>query len=106
RRNKQVEVPRICRTADSSAKSHGRVNVSFEMEIFRNDAGIPSSARCCNQSSSQVRKDAGKDKPSPSCHRAKFEYCGDFLQVTGDGNRARDHIEENVPLRSQQKENH
>jgi hypothetical protein len=40
------------------------------MEIFGNDAGVPGSSGCCDQSRYQIRKNARKDEFAPLGGRA------------------------------------
>ena len=51
-------------------------------------------------------KMAGQKQFPPALDFAQAEHSADFLQIRGNGAGAGDHIEQNVPLRSQQQQQH
>ena len=76
-----------------------------EFEIFGDDAGVPRAAGGGDEAGDQIRKNRRQEQLAPALHAAQVEYVADFLEIRGDRAGARDHIEQDVPLRSQQQQN-
>src|SRR5216684_4477267 len=107
RRSQQhIEAARIAGAADGAAKTRRRNNPSLEMKIFRDDAGVPRSARCRHQARYEIRKYSRQDQVTPAIPGAEAVDLRRFLEVGRNGQRTGDDVEENVPLRAEEHQEH
>src|SRR5207245_11591105 len=91
---------------DRAAQPGRRNNPSLEVKILRNDAGVPRAARSRHQAGDEIGKDAGEDEMTPAIPGAESEDLRGFLQFRRDGHGAGNDIEEDVPLRAEEHEEH
>ena len=80
-----------------AATSMGKLPLSIAWLIT-----APRASGRSDKSCDQIRKDSRQQKLSPSFGAAELVHVTDFLQVGGDRTRACDHVEEDVPLGSEQ----
>src|SRR5713226_10054444 len=76
------------------------------MKIFRDDAGVPGAARSGHHAGDEIRKNAGQDEKTPAIPGAEAIDLRGFLEVGGNGHGAGDDVEENVPLRAEEHQEH
>src|SRR5216684_2123950 len=107
RRSEQhIEAAGVAGAADGAAESRGRNDSALEMKIFRDDAGVPGAARSGHHSSDEIRKNAGQDEVAPAIPGAEAVNLRSFLEVRGNGHGAGDDVEEDVPLRAEEHQEH
>src|ERR1700677_16267 len=92
--------------ADGCTQAGRGVGAALEVKIFGDNAGVPGSAGCGYQASEQVGKDSGEDEFFPALETTDVKNGAAFLQVGRDSNGAGDHIEQHIPLRAKQKNDH
>src|SRR5215469_17055361 len=97
---KEIEVAAVAGLADGCSQPDRRVDPTLEMEVFGNDAGVPSATGSGNQSGDQVRKDSREDQLSPAGQTVESKDGAAFLQVRRDGDCAGDNVKQDVPLRA------
>src|SRR5229473_4417489 len=107
RRSEQhIEAAGVAGAADGAAESRGRNDSALEMKIFRDDAGVPGAARSGHHAGDEIRKNAGQDEVAPAIPGAEAVDLRGFLEVRGNGHGAGDDVEENVPLRAEEHQEH
>src|SRR6266852_9240102 len=107
RRSEQhIEAAGVAGAADGAAESRGRNDSALEMKIFRDDAGVPSAARCGHHAGDEIRKNRGQDEVAPAIPGAEAVDLRGFLEVRGNGHGAGHDVEEDVPLRAEEHQEH
>src|SRR5260370_3519109 len=107
RRSQQhIEAAGVAGAADGAAETRGRNNPSLKGKIFRDDAGVPRAARCGYHAGDEVRKNPWQDEVAPAIPGAEAVDLRGFLEVRGDGHGAGDDVEEDVPLRAEEHQQH
>src|SRR5229473_2320661 len=107
RRSEQhIEAAGVAGAADGAAESRGRNDSALEMKIFRDDAGVPGAARSGHHAGDEIRKNAGQDEKTPAIPGAETIDLRGFLKVGGNGHGAGDDVEEDVPLRAEEHQEH
>src|SRR6266481_9790730 len=75
-------------------------------EMCRYDAGVPGAARGRHHARDEIRENARQDEVPPAVPGPQAVDLRGFLEVRGNGHGAGDHIEENVPLRTEKHQQH
>src|SRR6516165_4162373 len=79
--------------------------MALKTEVFRDDAGVPGPAGCCDKTRNKEWKDSRQQQPAPPLHSAQAKYVADFFEVSRQGHRPGNDIEQDVPLGAQQQQN-
>src|SRR6202008_3590046 len=79
--------------------------LTLEVKVFSDDASVPGAARCCYEARDEKWKYSGKDQLLPTFPSAQPEDCSRLLKISGDRHSPGDHVEQDVPLRAEQKQN-
>src|SRR5467141_3861427 len=101
-----VEAAGVAGATDGAAEAGGRNDSALEMKIFRDDAGVPSAARCGHHAGDEIRKNRGQDEVAPAIPGAEAVDFRGFLEVRGNGHGAGDDVKEDVPLRAEKHQEH
>src|SRR5467141_3551003 len=101
-----VEAAGVAGAADGAAEAGGRNDSALKMKIFRNDAGVPRAARCRHHAGDEIRKNGRQDEVAPAIPGAEAVDFRGFLEVRGNGHGAGDDVEEDVPLRAEEHQEH
>ena len=75
---------------------------SWTLAVLGKHRGIPRTARGRHHAGDEIGKDAGKNQRGPALPAREVVERSSLAQVRGDGHRAGDHVEEDVPLRAEQ----
>ena len=62
--------------------------MALKTEVFRDDAGVPGPAGCCDKTRNKEWKDSRQQQPAPPLHSAQAEYFrfqGHTFSTTGLG---------------------
>ena len=78
----------------------------LKMEIFGHDAGVPGAARRGDEPRDQERENPRQEQFPPALEISQPEHSAHFFQVRGNGAGAGDDIEQDVPLRAEQEQDH
>src|SRR5208337_879703 len=89
---------------DGSAQTNRGVRLVLQPEVLGDDAGVPCPAGSGDQTSDEIREDSGQNESAPALNAFELEQVRRFFQIGGNRHGARDYVEQNVPLRSQQQE--
>jgi hypothetical protein len=91
-------VPFVRRATDYGTQSSRRESLAIQVKVLGQDARIPGAPRSSHKTGDQVGKDSRQNQLSPSFPSAELEDAADFLQVSRQGDRAGDDVEQDVPL--------
>src|SRR6202158_2828647 len=107
RRSEQdVEAAGVAGAGDGASAPGSRNDSALEMKIFRNDAGVPSAAGCRHHAGDEIRENARQDEVAPAIPGAEAVDLRSFLEVRGNGRGAGNDVEEDVPLRAEEHQEH
>src|SRR5271166_2548722 len=102
RSQQQIEIAGVAGTRDGSAQTNGGVRLVLQPEILSDDAGVPRAARSGDKTSDEIGEDSGQNQSAPALKAFELEQVRRFSQIGGNRHGARDYVEQDVPLRSQQ----
>src|SRR5258707_15752789 len=76
------------------------------MKILRNDACVPRATRGGYHAGDEIRKNSRQDEVAPAIPGAEAVDLRGFLEVRGKGHGPGDDVEEDVPLRAEEHQEH
>ena len=77
-------------------------HLAFEGHVLGDDAGVPRAARRRHPAGDQVRETRPADRATEALPAVQAVAARRLAQIGGDGHRAGDDVEQDVPLRAQQ----
>ena len=101
----KIEILGIGRTGDECANSNRGICLAFEVEVFRDNARVPGTAGCGDEAGHKEWEYARKNQLLPALPATQAENGCGFFEIGGDRHSTGDYIEQDVPLRAEQKKN-
>ena len=95
------KVALLRRLRDIGADAMRGDRLVLPLDIFGDDRGVPGAARSGDGAGEIIGQDAGQDDALPPVPAVDAKIRGRFAQIVGEGGRAGDHVEDDIPLRAE-----
>src|SRR5271165_3869456 len=102
RSQQQIEIAGVASPRDGSAQTNCSVRLVLQPKVLGDDASVPRAPGSGDQTGDEIRKDSGQNESAPALAAFELEQVRRFSQIGRNRHGARDYVEQNVPLRSQQ----